>query len=219
MMRTRMCERWNPRHSAPARAALLVLIAAMTAGCGGGDDGDQQAAAQRSSSLVPASVTRADTLADEAAEDLTASGAALETEAAAMPTGGETGESTAAGDLSGDTMRRVEAGSGTGMPARDETATTPPAGYREPTARRDASSLDHGPYCIQVGAFRNRGYAERRRALVESTGRRVELVEVSVDGGTQYRVYVPNIPDLATAYDIASKLHSELGVETLVRKF
>jgi hypothetical protein len=202
-----MTDHGNIPRKWPAAAWIGVLTAAVlfAAGCGGETEtGSDQS---RRSDLVPESVSPADGGVTAQADSLAEAGAG--TLAELEPAGGEATTPPASpeapvGEAGASQLPEV-------VPA------VPPAGYRAPGSAA-GGPVGQGPYCVQVGAFRDAERAQQRRDQVVEFGLTAVLDEAKVDGVTYHRVIVPNLADLPTANNLADRLRRELGVEALVRK-
>lgn len=81
-----------------------------------------------------------------------------------------------------------------------------------------AGTRDLGPYCLQVGAFRNPAYAEERYLSLATRGLHAVIETATVDGVLYHRVCVPNLPDRSAARRLGDTLAAEHGFAYLIRK-
>jgi peptidoglycan lytic transglycosylase len=76
--------------------------------------------------------------------------------------------------------------------------------------------LTAGHFCVQVGAFKDKGNAERLRERLMATYAPVAIQVVETADGTFYRVRVGRVSGEDAARDFASQLREREGFTTLV---
>jgi cell division protein FtsN len=191
----------------PTRRGQIVTIVSFAlvlavGGCGGGDD-DVPATASRSGAderSAPVTATTQDTVAAPADAMLAGESAVAAQTVSAPPADPEP----------------QDAESVPVVPDTDRAAAPSPRGDVPHATTTAAESL--GPYCLQLGSFRNPAYAEQRLARLSDSGVHAVIEVATVEGITYHRVCVPNLPDLAAAQRLGDTLYSEYGFAYLVRK-
>ena len=189
--------RGRPRRSPGATAALLLLgLGLVVAGCGGGDDERAQPATAQSSDQWSAPLPAAVIDTPLVAEADSAAAGRYDDQPAEIPTA----EPPA-------TVAEPAAGA----------AQPPPPAAAEPV-RVVAGADDLGPYCLQVGSFRQVANAERRLARLSESGVHAVIETATVGGRRYHRVCVPNLPDQTAARRLGDTLYAEYGFAYLIRK-
>lgn len=98
----------------------------------------------------------------------------------------------------------------------------PPAAAAAPAAaepvRVVAGADDLGPYCLQVGSFRQVANADQRLARLSESGVHAVIETATVGGMRYHRVCVPNLPDQTAARRLGDTLYAEYGFAYLIRK-
>jgi len=180
-----------------ALTALLGIGLVAVGGCGGGSD---RSADDSREQLVP----------DPAVES--------------EETGGETDLPAAADSvIPVDNVAPPVAATANAVPAAAPTVppasqpASPPAPSPPPKVAAPAAA-GYGPYCLQVGSFRQRERAERRLTELAPAGLHLKIVEATVSGQRYWRVYVPNLETRSDATRLGERLKERFGFDYLVRK-
>ena len=178
-----------------AAAALLLLgLGLVVVGCGGGDEERAQPATDHSSDQwsapLPAAVIDTSLVAET---------------------------DSAAADGSGEQPAEIPPAEPPAAAAVPAGAAQPPPAAAEPV-RVVAGADDLGPYCLQVGSFRQVANAERRLARLSESGVHAVIETATVGGRRYHRVCVPNLPDQTAARRLGDTLYAEYGFAYLIRK-
>ncbi len=183
--------RGRPLRSLGATAALLLLgLGLVVAGCGGGDDERAQPATDHSSDQWSAPLPAAVIDTPLVAETDSAAAGRYDDQPAEIPTA---------------------------EPPATVPAQPPLPAAAEPV-RVVAGADDLGPYCLQVGSFRQVANADRRLARLSESGVHAVIETATVGGLRYHRVCVPNLPDQTAARRLGDTLYAEYGFAYLIRK-
>lgn len=200
----------------PVCLALLLLVAV---GCGGRDEEQPPA---RAGNLVPQ---------DEQAVDTTVAGVPAEapaeapgSEAAQAPAAGESDSRGATHPEPSSDLEQVDRSGGGGVHAdiprpKDKLREQAAASATRPVSRQGtAAASGRGPYCLQIGSFRDATNASRQVAELAAAGVEAEIVPATVAGTRYHRVWVTGLGSKAEATRLGERLQTELGLSYLVRK-